>query len=100
MHRKHLRLDILTGISLLFFAVTFMISGCGPDLQAENEKLKKEVAELTVENEKLKAETISLRNGSSDLHKQVAELNMQISSLQTQNQSLQNEIDAWKKKKK
>ena len=85
----------LMGMAILFVAVTLTAS-CGPGLKEENEKLKKEVADLTAENEKVKADLSKKTTESSTLHSQIAELNLKISSLQTQNQTFQNEIDALK----
>ncbi|MBM4333206.1 MAG: hypothetical protein FJ117_18640 [Deltaproteobacteria bacterium] len=90
------RTIVLIGVALVFFASALLISGCGGGLKAENEKLKKEVADLTAENDKLKADLNKRTTETSSLHSQVAELNLQISSLQTRNQNLQNEYDALK----
>ena len=88
--------SVVVYAALLFavFALSLSI-GCG-GLKAENENLKKEVADLTAENEKLKADVSRRTSESSTLHSQLAELNLQISTLQTLNQTLQNEIDALK----
>jgi cell division protein FtsB len=81
------------GTVILFFIGILMACGCGEDLKAANEKLKKDVADLTAENDRLKAESTKMRGDLSTLHGQVAELNMQVSSLTDQNQTLQREID-------
>lgn len=91
---------IYRGCFIVFMLGAFMIGGCGEDLTAANEKLKKEVAELTAENERLKAENLKMRNDLSALHSQVAELNMQVSSLTDQNQALMKDIDNFKEQLK
>jgi len=87
----------IVGCGVLLFALAALLFtlGCG-GLKAENEKLKKDVADLSGENEKLKADVSRRTSESSTLHSQLAELNLQISTLQTLNQTLQNEIDALK----
>ena len=81
---------------LSFLFVALLVSGCGEDLKAANEKLRKEVAGRSAENDRLKAENSKMRNDLSTLHSQVAELNIQVSSLKDQNQSLQKEMDRLK----
>ena len=81
---------------LLFLFVALLVSSCGEDLKATNEKLRKDVAGLSAENDRLKAENSKMRNDLSALHSQVAELNIQVSSLQDQNQALQKEMDRLK----
>jgi cell division protein FtsB len=51
------------GISLLavFLLVSLLAGGCGEDLKAANEKLKKEAADLTAENDNFTSESIRLR---------------------------------------
>ncbi len=80
----------------IFLMSLFLAGGCGPNLKDENEKLKKEVADLSAENEKLKGEVSKLRTDASAAHTQMADLNMQISNLQTQNQALGTELDKLK----
>jgi outer membrane murein-binding lipoprotein Lpp len=89
-----------TSVAFLSLIALWLIAGCAGDLKAQNEGLRKEVAELTAENDKLKGEVNRLRTDSSGLHNQIAELNLQISTLYSQNQTLQNQIDALKEKGK
>jgi cell division protein FtsB len=83
-------------LTALFATTLILAAGCGPGLKEENEKLKREIADLTADNDKLKSEGNKLRGDASTLHSQMADLNMQIAKLQTQNQNLQNEIDKLK----
>jgi cell division protein FtsB len=96
--KKNIDLRKLLGFALaaLFAATLLFAVGCGPNLKEENEKLKKEIADLTADNDKLKADVNKLRGDASTLHTQMADLNMQISTLRTQNQDLQNELDKMK----
>jgi len=80
----------------IFLMSLFLAGGCGPNLKDENEKLKKEVADLSAENERMKGEVSKLRSEASAAHTQMADLNMQISNLQTQNQALGSELDKLK----
>ncbi len=87
----------LNGMFLFLFLATIAVSGgCGEDLKATNEKLKKDVTDLSAENDRLKVENSKLRNDLSALHSQVAELNIQISSLTDQNQAFRKDIDQLK----
>ena len=72
---RPLRRAILVGC----FLGALITAGCGEDLKAANEKLKKDVADLTVDNERLRAESAKMRNDLSALHNQVADLNVQVS---------------------
>ena len=92
----------ILGISFLatFLMVGLFAGGCGEDLKATNEKLRKEVADLTLDNDKLKSETNRLRTEVSTVHSQIAELNMKISSLQEENNNLQKEMETLKKRRR
>ena len=91
-------------LGICFLAVFLMVGlfagGCGEDLKATNEKLRKEVADLTLDNDKLKSETNRLRTEVSTVHSQIAELNMKISSLQEENNNLQKEMENLKKRRR
>ncbi len=96
MGLKNMR-AVLQGMALSLFLFAVMVSGgCGEDLKAANEKLKKDATELSAENDRLKLENSKLRNDLSALHSQVAELNMQISSLTDQNQAFRRDMDELK----
>ena len=71
-------------------------AGCGEDLKGANEKLKKDVADLTVDNERLRNRERQNAQRPLRLANQVADLNMQVSSLTDKNQTLQREIDGLK----
>lgn len=75
------------------------ISGCS-DIKSENERLKKEVANLNVENEKLRQEISTLRDENSKMHIHLAQLNLQVASLQNEIQLLQKDIDKFRAKLK
>ena len=51
----------------IFLLIGLLAGGCGEDLKAANEKLKKEAVELTAENERLKMETARLRAEPSSI---------------------------------
>lgn len=50
------------------------IAGCGPDLKAENDSLKKQVADAQAQNGDLKGQVETLTKENASLKKQVADL--------------------------
>lgn len=62
----------LAGSLLALFAVT--VPGCGPDLKAENESLKKQAADAQAQNGDLKGQVETLTKENASLKKQVADL--------------------------
>ncbi len=62
----------LAGSLLALLAVT--VAGCGPDLKAENESLKKQVADAQKQSGDLKGQVEMLTKESESLKKQVADL--------------------------
>ena len=62
----------LAGSLLFLLAVT--VAGCGPDMKAENDALKKQVADVQKQNGDLKGQVEMLGKENDSLKKQVAEL--------------------------
>ncbi|MGH7360729.1 MAG: hypothetical protein ACREJI_03855 [Candidatus Methylomirabilales bacterium] len=62
----------LVGSVLFLLAVT--VAGCGPDMKAENDALKKQVADVQKQNGDLKGQLDTLAKENDSLKKQVAEL--------------------------
>ena len=80
----------------LFLSVLLLFAGCGWNSTGENDRVKREIADLTAENDKLKIETKQMQSELADLRNQNADLYVQIVSLQEKNQVLQKEIDTLK----
>jgi cell division protein FtsB len=62
----------LTGSLLALLVVT--VAGCGPDMKAETDALKKQVADAQKQNGDLKGQVEMLAKENDSLKKQVAEL--------------------------
>ena len=80
----------------LFFCALLLSPGCGWDFRAENDRLKREIADLTAENDRLKVETKQMQSELTEVRTQNADLHVQIVSLQNTSQTLQKEIDTLK----
>ena len=80
----------------LFLSALLLSPGCGLDFRAENDRLKREIADLTAENDRMKVETKRMQSELTELRNQSADLHVQIVSVQDRNQILQKEIDTLK----
>jgi septal ring factor EnvC (AmiA/AmiB activator) len=80
----------------LFLSALLLSPGCGWDSRPENDRLKREIADLTAENDRMKVETKQMQSELTELRSQNADLHVQIVTAQNKNQTLQREIDTLK----
>ena len=89
------------GKRIYFFFLIFLFLcllapySCG-GLKSENQKLKEKIFDINAENDKSKRELNTLKSENSDMHARLAQLDQQISVLQKEIETLQKDLDSIK----
>jgi predicted nuclease with TOPRIM domain len=81
---------------LVFLIICLLAPYSCSSLKSENQKLKEKITDINAENDKLRRELNTLKSENSDMHTRLAQLNQQISALQREIETLQKDLNSIK----